>query len=234
MNKNPKNVTEHFEKMAAEYDYWKNKNWYYYEELKRIARVYANGAKNVLDAGCGTGNILRSINIKRGIGIDVSPAMIKIARERNADRKNIEFFSSNIASFQTREKFDLILLMDVIEHLTDPKAVILSLKNLSSNTGRIVITMANPLWEPILILGEKLGLKMPEGPHYRLPGDQLITMAKTSGLRLETREWCLIFPKYIPFISWLVNYLGRLPLLKRLCVIEVFVFNQIAPVGKIN
>jgi len=234
MQETQNNMTEHFEKMAAEYDYRKNKNWYYYKELKKIAVKYSKNSGSVLDAGCGTGTILRTIKVRRGIGIDISPAMIEIAKASSANYSNLAFFASDIVNFRASEKFDLILLMDVIEHLAEPEAVIKALKKLAGDTGLIVITMANPLWEPILILGEKLGLKMPEGPHYRLPASQLIKLAEKSGLYLKTREWHLFFPKYIPFVSWFINYLGQLPLIKRFCMIEVFVFGQAATANKIG
>ncbi len=234
MQETQNNMTEHFEKMAAEYDYRKNKNWYYYKELKKIAVKYSKNSDSVLDAGCGTGTILRTIKVRRGIGVDISPAMIEIAKASSANYSNLAFFASDIANFRASEKFDLILLMDVIEHLAEPETAIKALKKLAGDTGLIVITMANPLWEPILILGEKLGLKMPEGPHYRLPASQLIKLAEKSGLYLKTREWHQLFPKYIPFVSWFINYLGRLPLIKWFCMIEVFVFGQAATANKIG
>lgn len=235
MNKHFEDVTGYFEKMAAKYDYWKNKNWYYNKELKQIARRYTKGAKNVLDAGCGTGTILLSLNIEKGTGIDISSNMIAIARQKNIKAmKKKSFFISDIANFDTTEKFDVIIFMDVIEHILEPKPAIEALKRLVTKEGIIVVTMANPGWEPILMLGEKLGLKMPEGPHYRLPASQLIKLAEKSGLHLKKREWRLLFPKYIPFVSWSINYLGRLPLIKRFCVIEVFVFGRTATANKID
>lgn len=218
-------VGRHFGSVAAEYDYWKQKNPYYYDELKSIARQWASGARAVLDVGCGTGAILASLTPVRGVGVDLSPQMIAIARERNAARPQLSFVASDIADFYPDQTFDAVLFFDVIEHVPDPAPALAALRRSVESGGRVVISMANPMWEPVLLLAEKLGLKMPEGPHHRISAKTLIHLAATAGLRLFARDFRLLFPKDIPVFSYVVNrILGRLPLLRRLSVIEVFVF----------
>ena len=219
-------IAAHFDSESRTYDYWKNKNWYYYETLRSIARSHVVRGSSVLDVGCGTGAMLEAVSPARGLGIDISPGMVAIARQRNANRPEYRFETADITRFSTAEKFDTILFFDVIEHVVDTRAALSGLRDALAESGSIVLSMANPLWEPILMLGEKLGMKMPEGPHYRVPAKHLIALAKESGLALKEREWHLLFPKYVPLVSALLNWLGRLPLLRRLCVIEVFVFEK--------
>jgi 2-polyprenyl-3-methyl-5-hydroxy-6-metoxy-1,4-benzoquinol methylase len=218
-------VRDHFDAEAARYDFWKDKNWYYYDTLKAIAKRECAGARSVLDAGCGTGGITATLEAPRVVGIDLSPEMIAVAARRHASTP-IEFRASDIASYATEERFERILFFDVIEHVADPEAAVRKMRALLADGGRLIITMANPLWEPILLLAEKLGLKMPEGPHTRISSSEMMALAREAGLALVRRDFKLLFPKYIPVFSYAMNDLiGRLPLLRRLAVIEVYVFS---------
>lgn len=220
-------VARHFDQVAKEYDYWKSKNKFYYDRLYAIVRKNTAGAKTVLDVGCGTGALLRASHAPRALGIDVSDAMVALARERNRDLPDYRFEHADITTWESSERFDAVLFFDVIEHVPDRLAAIQSLARVLAPGGRLVIEMANPAWEPILMFAERRGLKMPEGPHYRIWGGELLRLAEQSGLKLIQREWHLIFPKYIPYVSWFLNdVIGRLPIVRRLAVIEVFVFTK--------
>jgi hypothetical protein len=82
--------------------------------------------------------------------------------------------------------------------------------------------MANPLWEPILLLLEKLKLKMPEGPHYRMPYRKLKRIMTASGLRVDRHDWYLAFPMHIPAFSAVVNaVVHAIPLLRRIGLVEM-------------
>lgn len=226
------NITEHFENVARDYDYWKNKNRYYYNILKSIAARYTVGRKNILDAGCGTGDILLSLNAQSALGIDISSAMIAIAKEKSIAKNDISFLASDIATFSSSKKFDAILFFDVIEHLVYPEKTLRSLGDLLTENGIIILTMANLYWEPILLLAEKLGLKMPEGPHYRISSKNLMAIAGKNRLKIIGQDWFLLFPKYIFAVSWLLNnIIGRLPIIKRLSIIQLFIFGKLPASG---
>lgn len=230
MTESQTGVEKHFDSVAAEYDRWKEKNSYYYDELKSIARQWcamAPSAPRVLDAGCGTGSILASLEVREGVGVDISPEMIVLAKQRNA-RPHLSFVASDIADYRPDRTFDVVLFFDVIEHVSHPRPVLDSLRRAVADGGCVVVSMANPLWEPVLMLAEKLGLKMPEGPHDRMPTSKFIEMARDAGLALHARDGRLIFPKKIPLVSYVLNrIIGRLPLIRRLSVIEVFVFTPV-------
>ena len=218
-------VARHFDSIANQYDLWKQRHWYYYRALKAIAGAWSAGARHVLDVGCGTGAILASLGESTRVGVDLSQHMTAIAKARNIS--NTSFFTADIVSFSYPRQFDLVLMFDVIEHLAGPAAALASVARLIEPGGRLVITMANPSWEPLLLLAERLGLKMPEGPHYRISSRTLIESAEGMGLDLVKRQWRLLFPAYLPLLSFILNDLiGRLPLLRRLSLIEVFVFER--------
>jgi ubiquinone/menaquinone biosynthesis C-methylase UbiE len=76
----PKNdVRKHFEGIAGEYDRWKEKSAYYYRLLARIYREHVPEGASVLEIGCGTGTLLHALRPSRGLGVNISPAMVEIA-----------------------------------------------------------------------------------------------------------------------------------------------------------
>lgn len=220
-------VAKHFDTVARDYDFWKKKNWYYYDTLHAIARAHTASAKRLLDVGCGTGTMMGIVAPPSGTGIDISPQMIAVARRNNAAHPEYSFEAADVTGFTPATTFDAILFFDVVEHVTDIPATLRSLHDLLAPGGNIVFTMANPLWEPILMLTERWGLKMPEGPHHRIWGGELLRRASAAGLVLKEREWHLIFPKHIPYISWFLNeVIGKIPFIRRGAVIEVFIFTR--------
>ena len=71
-----------------------------------------------LDIGCGAG--LTSHRLAEGgrdvVAIDFSPAAIEFAR-RNRGHERIQYVCTDISSFKTKDFFDAICLVDVLEHL---------------------------------------------------------------------------------------------------------------------
>jgi len=220
-------VQKHFDAIAPDYDYWKKKNWYYYEKVKRIYGELVSSGSRVLEIGCGTGEVLAALMPALGVGIDVSGEMIRIAKEKYVDSKNLKFFQSSAEDFRTEEKFDYIILADVIEHLEDAEGSIKHISDICRSGGTVIISMANPLWEPILDLAEKLKLKMPEGPHERISIKELVEICRDSGLLLSHLSYYLPFPKYLPVFSPIFNaIIEKTPFLNKLGVITVFVFSK--------
>ena len=87
----------------------------------------------VLDAGTGTGRMLELLApyIKRGIGIDVSPEMLAIARDRlgNAGAFNCQVRRGDVyrlpfADGEARGGFDAVLFHQVLHYLDDPQAAL--------------------------------------------------------------------------------------------------------------
>ena len=101
--------------------------------------------KEILDVGCGAG-ILSEAMAFRGAhvtGIDMAPALLKIARLHMAESNlTIKYTQSTIEEFSDRsnKKFDVITCMEMLEHVPDPKSVIQSTinRNFKSYLGAIV------------------------------------------------------------------------------------------------
>ena len=213
-------VAGHFDTIARDYDYYKSKNWYYYENLKKLFRDLIPPGKALLDIGCGTGDILAGLNPQYGLGIDVSREMIEIARAKHNEKKNIEFRPGKIEDFSQEfsfKNFDYILMADVIEHLENVPSALENINQICELNTRLIISMVNPLWGPVLVILEKLKLKMPEGPHWQTSIKGLESALRKNNFKIIEKGYRLILPVYLPFLSnFINNFFHRTPFLRNL------------------
>ncbi len=217
-------VEKHFDTIAQDYDYFKKKNWFYYKNLKKLYKELIAEQSTVLEIGCGTGDLIAELNCKKGVGIDISPKMIELARKKHPE---LTFEACTIEGYKNSIEFDYIFLADVIEHLENIPSTVEALSKICSPHTKLIFTYANPLWEPILMLFEKLKMKMPEGPHYRIPFFKFKKILKKYGLVTIRRDWRLLIPAHIPFISALFNTIFyKIPLLRRLGELEFIVITK--------
>jgi ubiquinone/menaquinone biosynthesis C-methylase UbiE len=217
------NVREHFERIAGEYDRWKGKSAYYYRLLASIYREQIPEGASVLEIGCGTGTLLHALRPSRGLGVDISPAMVEIA---TAKFPSLAFRVADAEAFDPGETFDYAIVPDVVEHLSDPQAMFRSARKACHPGTRVIVTCVNPLWAPILHLAERLGMKMPEGEHRWLSVDELRRMAGDAGFDLAENSGRILCPKEIPLLARPLNRAAYLlPLLRPLCLTQVLVFS---------
>jgi len=211
---------KHFDKVAKNYDYYKNKNSFYYENLKKLLAELIPKNKIVLEFGCGTGDLLASLRPKNGYGMDISGQMILIAKDKYQNLKNLHF-STKLPSDIYHQPLEYIFMSDVIEHLDNPNETFLKIRELMNKETIFICTMANPFWEPVLMIAEKLGLKMPEGPHHRLKISDLRFMINEAGMKIIKHDYKLLMPIKIPLLTNFANkYLEKY--LKKFAFIEYF------------
>ncbi|NMD00689.1 MAG: class I SAM-dependent methyltransferase [Bacteroidales bacterium] len=216
-------VKKHFDSVSTDYDYYKKKNSFYYDNLKLLLKSLISENKNIFEFGCGTGDLLSSLNPKKGLGYDISGGMIKLAKTKHRFNKKLTFVSRLPTSIHPSPEY--IFMSDVIEHLDNPKKEFTNIAKLMDRKTKFVMTMANPRVEPILMLAEKLKLKMPEGPHKRIVYGDIIALTKKAGLRLVRHDYKLLIPIKIPVITNLFNkYMEKY--FKGLAFIEYFVFTK--------
>ena len=70
--------------MAPQRDAWIQRNSFYYDDDRRYMRFLVPEGKSVLELGCGTGQLLASLQPSIGVGLDVSREMITQAEGRVA------------------------------------------------------------------------------------------------------------------------------------------------------
>lgn len=216
----------HFDAIAAEYDYWKQKNWYYYQNLISRYRSYIPEGAHVLEIGCGTGDVLAALKPGTGRGIDTSGEMIAIARKKHADRRRLTFEKADITQDTTPFPEDYIFSADVLEHVSDMSLFLRSLAQRARTDATIVVSVANPFWEPLLMVAEKLGMKMPEGPHMRYSIRATDRILKEAGFDVQSRNFSLLVPKPIPGAAWINARFSSVPLIRNLGFVVYWVLRK--------
>jgi 2-polyprenyl-3-methyl-5-hydroxy-6-metoxy-1,4-benzoquinol methylase len=91
--------------------------------LKRISSFLT-----VLEVGCGFGRITKILlsnfsDIEEYVGIDLSPHQIENAKEyvKSVKAKRLKFIVSDIESFQSDKKYDLVIASEVLMHILPAK-----------------------------------------------------------------------------------------------------------------
>ena len=100
----------------------------------------------VLDVGCGNGaHTLRAApHCKRVFAFDYDPAQLRVGRHEAArlGYHNAHFFAWNIVeSFPFSDRcFDVVLFLDVIEHLVPRVAVLREIRRVLKDEGRLLVS----------------------------------------------------------------------------------------------
>ncbi len=217
-------VKDFFNKIADKRDCWKNKNRYYHRQIAKLCKFLIPPKKHILDVGCGTGDLLASLSPRNGVGLDISENMVKIAQDKYP---LLKFYAQDAQNIIVNERFEYVILSDILGDLEDIQKVFEELKKVSDEKTRIIITFYNYLWEPILEIGEKLELKMPQPIQNWLGTKDVKNILDLAGLEVVKSGKCLLLPVYIPFISNIINtYIARFPLIRNLCLVNYFIVRQ--------
>lgn len=209
-------IRAHFDAHAGQRVYWEQKARAYYEDQVRYFRFLIPQGLHVLELGSGAGTLLAAVKPARGVGIDLSPGMVREAARRHP---TLEFRVGDAETLELNETFDVIILADLVGHLVDVETVFRRLRRFSEPHTRIIVSYYNYLWEPVLRLCEKVGMKMPQPEQSWLsPSDiaNLLSLADFEVVKMERR---LLLPKRIPLLSPLCNnLLAYLPGFRALCL----------------
>lgn len=112
---------------------------------EKIGRILDNaGVKEgsrVLDVACGTGVIIGDYlrrNVKSVTAVDISPEMIRIAREKYP-QENVRFVCGDAENIELGEGFDAIVIYNAFPHFPDPETLIAHLAALLVSGGRLTV-----------------------------------------------------------------------------------------------
>src|SRR2546422_2787625 len=90
-----------------------------------VRRVGALDVKSVLDVGCGSGENLAALATLGRYdlsGVDISPEGIELARERVPGARMLS--GLNVQERALPERFDLVMSIQVVEHIVDDMAAL--------------------------------------------------------------------------------------------------------------
>jgi SAM-dependent methyltransferase len=195
-------------------------NQYFYRRLQKLLGFIVEPGSRVLELRCLTGDTLASLQPARGVGVEIGSVMVGLAQERH---RELEFVQFDLEDLALGEKFDYIIFNHVFDTVDVLKALQQIRTHCTPDTCLIIVNY-NQLWQPVLELASKLGLRSSfEEPNW-LSENDLRGFLKLSGFRPVHKHRLLLFPKWIPGVSWFLNeVIGRLPAVRRLCMMQVMV-----------
>jgi 2-polyprenyl-3-methyl-5-hydroxy-6-metoxy-1,4-benzoquinol methylase len=228
-----KEAVQYFDSIGNSYEKWRRKMNYYVTHTSEFLSSVIPPKKKVLLIGCLSHELLEALDPELGVGIDPSEPLIKRARAANQNA-NINYYCVMPEDFTPphNEKFDYVILLNLVDHSEDVLALIDSLKGFVHDDSRILFSMLNPLWHSATRLASFLKIRIPDFERNLVAGHVLSTALEVK--QFKVTEICrrILVPKRIPFLSRFCNqFLSRLPLLNSLCFIQ-YVFARPAQLAR--
>jgi SAM-dependent methyltransferase len=105
----------------------------------------AKSAGSVLDVGCSTGGLAATLleDGKRVAGVDFDAESVEVARGRGVDAFVADLESTTLSELFPSEKFECVIFGDVLEHLKDPGAMLLSSRAVLRPDGFVLVSIPN-------------------------------------------------------------------------------------------
>ena len=123
----------------------------YHIVMTNMVKKYAKSNSKILDVGCGVGNMLENIykndNTHDLYGSDIDPICLNITQDRIAHVKAIkindviDLFDKSVLN----EKFDIITMSHVLEHVTRPYDTVNGLMDMLNPGGHLILAVPNPV-----------------------------------------------------------------------------------------
>lgn len=209
---------------------WIARNPYFYNSIKKLFSFLVEPQSRVLNVRCQTGFLLKAVNPSYGVGVELSREMVEVAQKENPEFVYRVGFPEEL---EVSEKFDSIIFGDVSETV-DAYMAFRKLLPACNRHTRLLVYNYNHIWEPILDLAVKLGLKMPQPEQNWLSESDTVGILNLAGFEYLKTYRTVIFPYNIPIFSLVMNrFIAQLPLINRLCMVTVIVARpKIVPVDR--
>ena len=215
LNNENKNL-DYFESIAQKRSSKRKLHQYYWNDITRYCDYFIDENSSVLEIGCGTGELLNGLKANEKVGIDFSESMINVAKNQFP---NIDFKIVNATQLNLDRTFDVVIITNLVGYLDDVQAVFEQVKKVCHSQTKIIVSYYNKLWEPLLKLGESVGLKTKTPDQNWLTQQDINNLLFLAGFDVYRKNRRLLLPINIPIISWFANkYLARLPFFKWFCI----------------
>ena len=164
-----------------------------YKHFSNLTTIFKN--KKVLDLGCGGGLLAESLCLKGAnvAAIDSSADLIKIARNR-AEKKGFKINYQNTkidTLMKNKLKFDIIISLEVIEHVEDYKKLLQNICHVLNPKGLIILSTINRnyfSYITTILFAEKILKLVPNGVHdwkYYVKPEEILEVGKNNNINLD-------------------------------------------------
>ncbi|MDR2564293.1 MAG: glycosyltransferase [Prevotellaceae bacterium] len=216
-----RDLIEFYSRTAQQRERWNKRNRYYHRLLEKYYSFIIPQGKRVLEIGCGSGDLLNAVKPSHGVGIDLVPEVIELAKSKY---KHLHFIVDDVENTELTETFDYIIISDTLGCLWDAQAAIHNVRKLCHAQTRIVISQYNFLWEPLIKILSFLGLKQKTPNANWFSNKDVINLLDLEDFQVIKTERKMLFPLNIPLLSVFFNsFIGNLPVFNHLCLVNLIV-----------
>jgi 2-polyprenyl-3-methyl-5-hydroxy-6-metoxy-1,4-benzoquinol methylase len=161
---------------------------------KIALRLLGERRGKILDAGCGSGILLKHL-LKAGIeaqGVDISKTAIRLARKDGLSASVLDIEKDDIVG-----NFDAIFCLEVLEHTRNPFSVLTKLSRHLAKNGLLILSLPNQynLWSRIKIIFGRDGA----GHLHSFDRRKARKLIRCVGLQIEKEESVPLFAGKFPF-----------------------------------
>ena len=161
------------------------KSFTYQNILKIINDTLPNKNIKILDYGCGTGSVALYLSngINKVTGYDISNKAISLCKY-SANKNNLKniFFTDDLK--QVGDKFDIVICIEVVEHVKNDVELINLLNNKLSKNGKLILSTPS-LNAPLYRLGLLENFDKSVGHLRRYDNNSLISIFSKTNLKID-------------------------------------------------
>ncbi|HEX3629485.1 MAG TPA: glycosyltransferase [Candidatus Dormibacteraeota bacterium] len=188
-------IREHYDRLASRRDHWYRRNRRYHDYIERSLTRLLPAGQAVLELGCGTGNLLGALRPQTGYGIDLSPAMVEIARRKYP---TFRFDVQDAEQLEGGPKLDIVVASDLVGELLDITAMLERVQAVSRAETRLVLTFHNPALEGLLRVGQRAALTMPPARQNWIGPNDVLDLLALSDFETEHVQTGLLLSALLP------------------------------------
>ncbi|MFN2112250.1 MAG: glycosyltransferase [Anaerolineales bacterium] len=212
---------DHWDAVARSLESWRGWGGYYHRRLAYLLQGVIPPGHQVLEIGCGEGNLLAAVEPALGIGVDFSTQM---CRRAAAAHPQLEIVQGDAHYLPLAGQFDYIILSDLLNDLWDVQQALKQIQHLCHPHTRVIINVYSKLWEIPLEIAQNLKLAKPNLPQNWFSPQDLEGMLRLEDFELVKSSQEIIFPFYIPLLTPFLNrFLGKFWPFKHLALTNLII-----------
>lgn len=170
-----------------------------YGKRKLIENEAGLRTGNILDIGCGSGEFLQACQ-KNGWNVTgIEPG--ELAREKASDLLGVQILETEDLFMIKGERFDVVTLWHVLEHVHDPNAVLVQVRNILNPGGVCLIAVPNHTSTDAKLYGMEWAAWDVPRHLYHFSPKAMNHLVSHAGMKLIASKWMPFDPFYVSLLT---------------------------------
>ncbi|MEZ4524421.1 MAG: glycosyltransferase [Desulfobacterales bacterium] len=175
---------------------------FYHQLLARYYQFLIPPGLKILELGSGHGDLLAALKPSAGVGLDFSKNMIRTAAKKHPE---LLFIQADAHEIPLKEKFDVIILSDLVNDLRDVQILLENLHLLCHRGTRLILNFYNNMWRIPLSGAKILKLGAMTLEQNWFSPDDMRNLLHLADFEVIKYSPAILFPLKVPLLSELFN-----------------------------